>query len=159
MQLFDPLQFLAIQGLHKFGIIHRDLKPENILFGGDGHLVLADYGVATVLVLDEEDAFMEDEFPLWAESKERGGDDFPLLTPSVDNPHTVVGVSGTVYYTAPEVIEGKEYSYGVDYYSMAMLYHEMVTGYVSPPVFLFFFFLLTTFLGPSPTRIFKARYR
>ncbi|KAF8903723.1 kinase-like domain-containing protein [Gymnopilus junonius] len=49
---------------------------------------------------------------------------------SIDNPHTVTGVAGTMFYSAPEVIEGNAYSYGVDYYSAAILYHEMITGYV-----------------------------
>jgi serine/threonine protein kinase len=79
---------------------------------------------------EEEDPFMEEEYPLWVEKRYTGGDHFPLLTPSVDNPHTITGVAGTLFYAAPEVVEGRPYSYGVDFYSMAMLYHEMVTGYV-----------------------------
>ncbi|KAF9568078.1 kinase-like protein [Agrocybe pediades] len=123
--------FLAIQSLHKMGIVHRDLKPNNLLFGEDRHLVVADFGVAAVFTPEEnEEAFLEDEFPLWVESRERDGDDFPFLTPSIDNPHIMMGLYGTSLYAAPEVVEGGDYSYGVDYYSMAVLYHEMVTGYV-----------------------------
>ncbi|KDR78619.1 hypothetical protein GALMADRAFT_137654 [Galerina marginata CBS 339.88] len=121
---------LAIQCIHKMGIVHRDLKPENILFEGDGHLIVADFGVAYIFPSEEDDAFFDDEYPLWDEKKALGGDEFPLLQPSVDNPHMVRGVAGTPYYAAPEVIEGRAYSYGVDYYSLAMLYHEMVTGFI-----------------------------
>uniref|UniRef100_A0A8H8CF56 non-specific serine/threonine protein kinase n=1 Tax=Psilocybe cubensis TaxID=181762 RepID=A0A8H8CF56_PSICU len=122
---------LALQCLHKIGIIHRDIKPDNILFEETGHLVVADLGVAHVFIEDEEDAtFMADEYPLWEEMKFINDDGFPLLTPSIDNPHTIKGVAGTPFYAAPEVLEGRQYSYGVDYYSLAIVYHEMVTGYV-----------------------------
>ena len=112
-------------------MIHRDLKPENIVFTDAGHLVVADFGVAHVFDDDpRNDDFIEDEFPLWAEARRRGGDAFPLLTPSCENPHRIRGTSGTAFYSAPEVKAMEPYSYGVDYYSMAVLYHEMITGYV-----------------------------
>ena len=40
---------LAIQYLHQKNIIHRDLKPENILLDEDGHIKLADFGLATII--------------------------------------------------------------------------------------------------------------
>ena len=40
---------LAVEFLHSKGIIYRDLKPENILLGQDGHIKLADFGLAKKL--------------------------------------------------------------------------------------------------------------
>lgn len=40
---------VAIQYLHSKKIIYRDLKPENILLSEDGHIRLADFGLAKKL--------------------------------------------------------------------------------------------------------------
>lgn len=37
---------LAIEHVHSHDFVYRDLKPENVLVGSDGHLVLADFGLA-----------------------------------------------------------------------------------------------------------------
>lgn len=37
---------LALKALHKRGICYRDLKPENILLDAEGHIMLADFGLA-----------------------------------------------------------------------------------------------------------------
>mmetsp|Transcript_41323 Transcript_41323/g.56112 ORF Transcript_41323/g.56112 Transcript_41323/m.56112 type:complete len:129 (+) Transcript_41323:332-718(+) len=45
-QFFIAEILLAIEYLHKENIVYRDLKPENILIDGDGHVILADFGLA-----------------------------------------------------------------------------------------------------------------
>jgi len=37
---------LAIEYIHSLNVVYRDLKPENILVAGDGHIKLADFGLA-----------------------------------------------------------------------------------------------------------------
>lgn len=37
---------LGVQAIHDAGIIHRDLKPENILLSKEGHVKIADFGIA-----------------------------------------------------------------------------------------------------------------
>lgn len=44
---------LAIEEIHRFDVIYRDLKPENILLASDGHIKLADFGLAKEGVNDQ----------------------------------------------------------------------------------------------------------
>lgn len=37
---------LALDNMHIHGVVYRDLKPENILLDGEGHIKLADFGLA-----------------------------------------------------------------------------------------------------------------
>lgn len=37
---------LALDAMHQHGVVYRDLKPENILLDGEGHIKLADFGLA-----------------------------------------------------------------------------------------------------------------
>jgi len=42
---------LALDTMHQHGVVYRDLKPENILLDGEGHIKLADFGLAKEGVL------------------------------------------------------------------------------------------------------------
>lgn len=52
VKIFAAEMVLALEYLHSLDIIHRDLKPENVLLASDGHLCLADFGLAKVNVTD-----------------------------------------------------------------------------------------------------------
>jgi serum/glucocorticoid-regulated kinase 2 len=44
---------MAVEHLHSMNVIYRDLKPENILIAEDGHIKLADFGLAKEGITDD----------------------------------------------------------------------------------------------------------
>jgi serine/threonine-protein kinase len=43
----------ALDYAHKRGILHRDIKPSNVLIGGNGQVLLSDFGVARHMATDQ----------------------------------------------------------------------------------------------------------
>ncbi|KIP04594.1 hypothetical protein PHLGIDRAFT_189866 [Phlebiopsis gigantea 11061_1 CR5-6] len=110
IKLYIAEMVSGLASLHKAGIIHRDLKPENILIDGEGHIAIADFGLA--IVLDE---------------RERENMDHIYFT----------GSTGTVGYMAPEVYlcehpqtaqAFRQYNYKCDIWSLAATILDMVFG-------------------------------
>eukprot|EP00968_Pinguiococcus_pyrenoidosus_P025901 scaffold7033_cov257-Pinguiococcus_pyrenoidosus.AAC.36 len=89
---------LGLEALHEVDIIYRDLKPENILLDAEGHIRIADFGLAKQGVA----GFGKD-----------GG---------------AASFCGTPEYLAPEILEQEGHGKAVDWWSLGTLMFEMMAG-------------------------------
>ncbi|KAJ7075148.1 kinase-like domain-containing protein [Mycena belliarum] len=113
--LFHAAQLvLALQRLHQRGILHADLKPSNLLRDAKGNLLIIDFGISTVF--DHSDFASGD-----------ATDDFPLLWPGPDNPHSTYIKGGTVGFRSPASEMG-ECSFGADLFAVGVIIHRWMTG-------------------------------
>ncbi|HQR37694.1 MAG TPA: protein kinase [Blastocatellia bacterium] len=94
----------ALGAAHERGVIHRDLKPDNVMIQSIGpdeeYARLIDFGIASVLDPNRGTAAQ-----------------------------TSTMVAGTVYYMAPEQLQGKPVP-ASDTYAMGVMAYELVTGRV-----------------------------
>ncbi len=101
----------ALSYAHAEGVVHRDIKPENILFNKQGHVALADFGLAR-LAMDSNAEI------------------------SITQTRQAMG---TLNYMAPEQYENpKSVDHRADIYALGVLLYELMTGKIPrgsfPPV-------------------------
>lgn len=129
--------FAAVNSLHDLGFTHRDLKPENFLIDSRGHIKLTDFGLAAGTVSKDRIESMRLKL---ANLQETGDYKVPLkliserqkLFKESQGHHNLANsIVGSPDYMALEVLEGKNYDFTIDYWSLGCMLFEALCGY--PP--------------------------
>ena len=102
---------LAVDSIHKLDCIHRDIKPDNILIGKDGHIKLSDFGLARV----SDKLFENNKDENFEKNKLTHQKNYSCV--------------GTAYYVAPEVLNKSGYGMDIDWWSVGVIFFEMLVGY------------------------------
>ena len=142
-RFYTAEMILAVDSVHKLNCIHRDLKPDNILIDKRGHIQLSDFGLSKIAD--------KNIYPLSTKDSEVKANNDDVITNHVPGSLSSKGVTehsrskrnrnrlmaystvGTPDYIAPEVFEKGGYGQEVDWWSIGVMFFEMVVGY--PPFF------------------------
>ena len=110
---------LAVDSLHKNNCIHRDIKPDNFFIDKNGHLKIGDFGLS---IISNNISY---PYTYKWNKKNSDGDKEDLKK--------LIGFSnvGSLLYVAPEVIEKKSYGAEIDWWSVGIIFYEMLVGF--PP--------------------------
>ena len=111
---------LAIESIHNLDCIHRDIKPDNILIDKNGHIKLSDFGLAKISdkLYEKED----EKYKNFLKNKNNEKND--KMTHNKN-----YSCVGTAYYVAPEVLKKKGYDKDIDWWSVGIIFFEMLVGY------------------------------
>ncbi|KPI82422.1 putative protein kinase, partial [Leptomonas seymouri] len=113
----------GLQYLHRHDVVHRDLKPDNILVNKEGHVFLADFGVAETF----DTSYRQRMKALMAQSMARSM--AMSVTGNRAGGPQVLGTKGTPLFIAPELWSGtKSYGKPVDMWAMGVTLFTLLVG-------------------------------
>jgi serine/threonine protein kinase len=106
-------------------IMHRDVKPGNIVFDDDGHVALADFGMAKHFeCADDTDSDV-------SRSTNDGNYSKSYIRRQKSRRCVINDVCGTPFFMSPEMHYGEDYSFDVDFWALGVVLYRMLTGRVS----------------------------
>ena len=156
-RFYTAEMILAVESVHKLNCIHRDLKPDNILIDKRGHIQLSDFGLSklsdkTFFPLSTKGNLFNIENlkdPKFHFENIENGNNINNKNINIINTMNInsniknekknknrllaYSTVGTPDYIAPEVFSQEGYNEGVDWWSIGVMFFEMVVGY--PPFF------------------------
>lgn len=116
----------GLNHLHKYGIIHRDMKTANILRRSDGAPIIIDLGLGSILKQKKFDP------PGHTGALNRRGEtsinDLCAAMSSTHIAAQTVGIKGTLFWMAPEMIVSQSWSDRTDVYAFAIIMWEIFSG-------------------------------
>ena len=147
-RFYTAEMILAVDSVHKLNCIHRDLKPDNILIDKNGHIQLSDFGLAKIAdktffpITQKDNAGPQRVVNNVSDSITSLNTNYSNNNYSIRNPsglrprrNRLIAYStvGTPDYIAPEVFSQSGYGEEVDWWSIGVMFFEMVVGF--PPFF------------------------
>ena len=150
-RFYTAEMILAVDSVHKLNCIHRDLKPDNILIDKNGHIQLSDFGLAkiadkTFFPITQKDnqgpqRIINNPFDSITSANTNSSNNNNInhnarsmngLRPR-RNRLIAYSTVGTPDYIAPEVFSQNGYGEEADWWSIGVMFFEMVVGF--PPFF------------------------
>ena len=149
-RFYTAEMILAVDSVHKLNCIHRDLKPDNILIDKNGHIQLSDFGLAkiadkTFFPITQKDNVGPQKLVNNAlDSITSANTNYSNNAPTQNirnanglrprrNRLIAYSTVGTPDYIAPEVFSQNGYGEEADWWSIGVMFFEMVVGF--PPFF------------------------